>query len=63
MSKKDEMKDIDSLRDKLSDRNLSEVARRTGIPYKTLIDFYNGKFKVPNALCYIKLKEYFNDQI
>lgn len=58
---KDEMKDIDDLREKLSDRNLSEVSRRTNIPYKTLIDFYNGKFKVPNAVAYIKLKEYFSE--
>lgn len=55
------MKEIEQLREKLSDRNLSEVSRRTGIPYKTLIDFKKGRYKNPNSELYIKLREYFDE--
>lgn len=51
--------EVEKIRKKLSDRNLAEVSRRSGVPYRSLIDFYNGKYQMPSASNYVKLKEYF----
>lgn len=55
------MKKLEKIREKLGDRNLSEVSRRSGVKYRTLVDFKNGKHKKLNSEAYILLDGYFNE--
>jgi transcriptional regulator with XRE-family HTH domain len=52
------MSELDEIRIELGDRNLSEVARRTGIHWNTLYSIYNGRNKNPTPATIEKLAHY-----
>jgi len=52
--------DIKEIKDLLSDRNLCEVGRRTGISYTTLRNIAAGRSGDPSYSTVAKLKEYFS---
>lgn len=52
------MPELDEIRIELGDRNLSEVARRTGIHWNTLYSIYNGRNQNPTPATIEKLARY-----
>jgi transcriptional regulator with XRE-family HTH domain len=52
---------LEEIRQKLSDRNLSEVARRTGVSYRTLFSICNGTNKNPSYESVRAIVEYLNN--
>lgn len=47
---------------RLQDRNLTVVARRTGVPYGNLRLLANGKTKAPNYMDVDRLREYLSSE-
>jgi transcriptional regulator with XRE-family HTH domain len=54
---------INEIKRLLSDRNLREVSRRTGISYSTLRNLVKIKHPDPNLSTVEKLQDYFNTTI
>jgi len=52
--------EINEIKDLLSDRNLKEVSRRTGIGYSTLRNIASGRSPDPTISTVNKLFEYFS---
>ena len=55
----DEESKIEEYRDRLSVYNITKLAEKLDIPYRTLNDFSNGKTLRPNAELYEKLSNFF----
>ena len=53
------MDEVDELRERLADRNISFISRKTGIPYRTLLDFAKGRVKSTSVHNFKKLEKYF----
>mgnify|MGYP001575259305 CR=1 FL=1 len=53
---------ISDIRERLSDRNLSEVARRIGMPYETLYFFVTGRTDNPLYETVRKISEYLEEE-
>ena len=52
------MDEIEEVRGKLQDRNLSFISRKLGIPYRTLRDFAKGRIYSTSAHNFVKLQKY-----
>lgn len=53
---------LEEIQKKLSDRNLSEVHRRTGVSYRTLFSLANGTNKNPSYESVRAIVEYLNGE-
>ncbi len=53
---------IEEYRELLFVYNITKLAKKLDIPYRTLNDFCSGKTKRPNAEVYEKLQKYFESQ-
>lgn len=49
---------IEEIREALKDRKLTEVARRSGLKYHTVVEIANGKRPNPTYHTYMALVEY-----
>ena len=52
---------IEEYRNRLSVYNITKLAEKLSIPYRTLNDFANGKTQRPNAEVYEKLHRHFEE--